>query len=92
MLAREMLKKSRKDRGLTLAEAATDLGMTPSNLYGIENDDHRQFRPETLTKMAIYYCLPIDRLLLSANLLPMDISDKIIRHPELLQLIRDHPT
>lgn len=57
----EYIKKLRTDKGLTLTQLAFQLGLDSANLCKIEKGK-REFDEKRLDKLALAFCLDIDRL------------------------------
>ncbi len=87
----ERLYTSRKQRKITLKEAAKKCGCSFQHLQKLEKE--KIFRPklELLYRLAVFYCIPPDMLILEAGKIPQDVYWKITRCPQLLQVIRDYP-
>jgi transcriptional regulator with XRE-family HTH domain len=91
------LKELRLKRGLTLAEAARQIGgLTPSFLFYLEEGQRRQPKPEYLHRLARFYRVLVEDLYALAGYTPAeelpdlpaylrtkyDLSDELIRELE----------
>lgn len=86
----ELLKNSRKTAKLTLKKAALNVDISLGYLHDLESG--RALRPKMKVLRAIsdFYPIDYDMLCLTAERLPQDCFYKIIRCPELLEVIRNH--
>lgn len=85
----EMIKQARKDSGLTLEYVAEKLNTSASYLHDIENGKTKTPKMTLLTQLAGFYYMDRDKLLVAAERIPDDVFYKIIRNPQLIQVIRD---
>lgn len=85
----QKLKKSRKNKGLTLKDVGRRCGVSLQYLSQLEND--KAFRPklQLLYKLAVYYDIPSDDLIALAGKIPEDVYWKIVNNPRLVPLIRE---
>lgn len=84
----QLLRKARRDRDLTIYEVALRIDTSTTNLYCIERNKRDSINPELLYKLAVYYNLSSDVVFITAGMIPKDITDKILRSPQLLEVIR----
>lgn len=68
-----LLKQLRKERQLTLKEAAEAIGCSPSFLHRLENNTRKNPSFETATKLATFYDIDVN-LLASDNSLEIDYA------------------
>ncbi len=83
-----MLKRARFDKDLTLKEAAAEIKIAVSHLHAIEQGRKPRPKMETLAKLAHFYGLNYDDLCIAATRIPSDAFYKVIRYPQLLDIIR----
>lgn len=86
----EALKSAREKNGYTLKKSAKHIGLSISYLNGLEQGHAHKPKMKYLYAAAGFYGIPIDELCIAAERIPQDVFYKIIAHPELLQIIRDH--
>lgn len=84
----QFIKKQRKDRRLSLKEAAKYIKISPSHLHYIECGDTERPKMETLYKIIAFYGLPVDEACKMAGHVPMDVYYKILNNPELNNVVR----
>jgi len=84
-----LIKKCRKDRKLSLAEAAKHMRVSPSHLHYIECGKTEKPKMETLYKIITFYGLPIDDACILAGRVPMDVYYKVLNNPRLFNAIRN---
>jgi transcriptional regulator with XRE-family HTH domain len=84
------LKSARKDRGDILEKVAKAVGISTTYLNDLENGI--VFRPkiEFISSLADYYGINKDELILASGKIPQDVYYKIIKYPELLEVIRGY--
>lgn len=85
----EYIKKQRKDRKLSIAEAAKFIKISPSHLLYIERNDTKKPKMETLYKIITFYGLPVDEACAMAGRVPMDVYYKVLNNPALNKIIRE---
>jgi transcriptional regulator with XRE-family HTH domain len=85
----QRLRELRKNNKLTLQDVARRCKVSFQYLSQLEND--KAFRPkmELLYKLAVYYNFSSDTLINEAQKIPEDVYWKIIKHPHLVQIIRN---
>lgn len=84
----QLIRKHRKDRKLSLAEAAKYMQVSPSHLLYIERGSTKKPKMETLYKIISFYGLPVDATCELAGRIPMDVYYKILNNPHLVPIIR----
>ena len=84
----ELIKKRRISADLTLAKASKQIGISIGYLNDLEQG--RALRPKMkyIYAMAGLYGLDIDVLCVTAERVPQDVFYKIIKNPDLLDVIR----
>ncbi|WP_153394171.1 helix-turn-helix domain-containing protein [Ornithinicoccus halotolerans] len=85
--AASVLRNMRRRKQRTLREAAKDLGVAPSQLSRAERGE-RRLGESLAGRMAQYYGVTEDLLLLAEGRIPDDVIDIIRQRPELLERIR----
>lgn len=85
----ELIRKCRKDRRLSIAEAAKFMRVSQSHLHYIECGKTEKPKMETLYKIITFYGLPIDETCKLAKRIPMDVYYKVLNNPHLFTVIRD---
>lgn len=90
MIFSEIIKNAREKSNIPLRLAAKNIGISIGYLNDLERG--RALRPKMkyIYAMAGFYALDIDELCLSAERIPQDVFYKIIRRPELLNIVRNH--
>jgi transcriptional regulator with XRE-family HTH domain len=84
----ELIKNRRLSGGFTLAKAAKQIGISIGYLNDLEQG--RALRPKMkyIYAMAGLYGIDTDVLCVTAERVPQDVFYKIIKNPELIDLIR----
>jgi transcriptional regulator with XRE-family HTH domain len=82
------IKKQRKDRGLSIKEAADLMKISQSHLHYIELGKIEKPKMETLYKLICFYGLPVDDTCQAAKRVPMDVYYKIANNRHLWNHIR----
>ena len=90
MVLSEIIKKARKDRRLSLREVAHLTKISLTLLCAIETGKQPRPKMDILYRLAAFYNLSSDKVCLSATRIPQDVFYKIIRCPELLEVVRRH--
>jgi len=87
----ELLKNTRKTANHTLKVASRNIGISIGYLHDLENG--KAFRPKmkVLRSIADFYGIDYDNLCITAERVPQSEFFKIIRCPQLLQVIREYP-
>jgi transcriptional regulator with XRE-family HTH domain len=85
----ELIKKCRKDRKLSISEAALRMRVSSSHLHYIECGKTEKPKMETLYKIIVFYGLPVDETCKLAGRVPMDVYYKILNNPRLFATIRN---
>lgn len=85
----EYIKKQRKDRKLSLKEAARFIKISQSHLLYIETGKTEKPKMDTLYKIITFYGLPVDEACAMAGRVPMDVYYKVLNNPALNKIIRD---
>lgn len=86
----EIVKKHRKNRGLSLKDAAKYMRVSQSHLHYIETGKTVKPKMETLYKIISFYALPVDETCRMAGRVPMDVFYKILNNPQLVEVIRSY--
>lgn len=87
----KLVKRKRKEMGLTIARASELLGIAGSHLHGIESGKISRPKIEVLLKMGILYDIPSDEIIILARKIPSDVYFRITDNPQLLSIIRNYP-
>lgn len=87
----EIMKKARKSRKLKLCEVAEFTGLKIAFISAVENGKILRPKMDKLYKLVTYYGINLDETCIAAERVPQDCFFKIIRNPELMQIIRDYP-
>ena len=85
----ELIKKSRKERRLSLKLAAQYMGICQSHLHYIECGKVTKPKMETLYRIISFYGLPVDGTCEMVKRIPMDVYYKIVNNPDLIPIIRN---
>lgn len=91
MVLAELIKNSRNIRKLTLREVARLTKIPLTMLCNIETSKNPRPKMDILYQLSAFYNLPSDDVCIAATRVPQDVFFKIIRCPQLLQVIRDYP-
>lgn len=67
MLKNSIIKKLRKERGLTQSEAAKGIGISVKTLYRYEQGKVKRYNRETIAKIAQFYNLNLEDILEEYN-------------------------
>lgn len=86
----DYIRKVRINKEVTLRQVAKETGLGVTQLHYIERGKVARPKMEELRTLAAYYGLPEDDVILKGGRLPSDIYFRIIKHPELIQIIRNH--
>lgn len=86
----EIIKSQRHSVGFTLKFCAENLGISIGYLNDLEQGRALRPKMKVIYAMAGLYGVPIDDLCLAAERIPQDVFYKIIRCPELLEVVRKH--
>lgn len=86
----DTIKQSRQSAGFTLKFCAENLGISIGYLNDLEQGRALRPKMKVIYAMAGLYGIAIDDLCLSAERIPQDVFYKIIRCPELLDVVRKH--
>jgi transcriptional regulator with XRE-family HTH domain len=86
----QMLKDGRKRQEMTLTEAANLFGISVSYLSEIENNLKQYRKMDFIYKAANIYGMNSDILCLSAERVPTDVFNKLVKNPQLLEVIRNY--
>jgi transcriptional regulator with XRE-family HTH domain len=84
----QLLRDMRQQQGASLREAAHQLGVAPSHLSRLERG-HKSPSSALRDRAASYYGIAPDVVALADGVLPEDIKEILIRHPELLTELRE---
>lgn len=84
-----LIKEARERHNLTLAEASKCSGISLGYLHDLESGKATRPKIDILSKIA--YCLNIsaDDLIIAAEKVPQDVYWKIVRNPQILNIIRN---
>jgi transcriptional regulator with XRE-family HTH domain len=84
----ELIKNRRLSGGFTLSKAAKQIGISIGYLNDLEQG--RALRPKMkyIYAMAGLYGVSIDEICIAAERVPQDVFYKIIKNPDLLDVIR----
>lgn len=85
----QRLRYARSLKRVTLQEASENAGCSLPFLALLEKGTTTKPKIELLNKLADYYGLSRDTLILEAERLPEDVYWKIIKNPSLLNIIRE---
>ncbi len=91
MTLAELLYNHRKNLKLSLRKAAIEIGLSFSYLADLESGKRIHPKMYALNKIAKFYSISEDFLCIISERIPQDCFFKIIRCPELLGIIRNHP-
>lgn len=83
-----LLREHRETRGKTLRQAASEIGIAPSQLSRLESGQRRA-SGEVRHAITDYYGIPDDLMLLAEGRVPNDIAETLLEHPEVLEEIRE---
>ncbi len=83
------IKKQRKDRGLSIKEAADLMKISQSHLHYLELGKIEKPKMETLYKLIVFYGLPVDDTCQAAKRVPMDVYYKVANNRHLWEIIRN---
>jgi len=89
----EYIRQKRRKKDVTLIIAAAELGISTSQLHYIERGKANEIvRPkmDILKKLAAYYGLPEDEVVIKGGRIPTDIYFKIVNNLELLNVIKNY--
>lgn len=86
--AANLLRELRRRQDRSLREAAKDLGVAPSQLSRVERGE-RTLNDEITERVAKYYGVSSDLVLLAEGRLPDDVREILQKHPELLDRLRE---
>lgn len=83
-----LLRELRESRGASLRSTAESLQVAPSYLSRLERGE-RSYTPELRERIARYYGVKEDYLLLDGGDVPEDIAQILRLHPEEIDLLRE---
>lgn len=83
----DTLRRLREERGASLRQTAREAQMDPGYLSRIERGQ-KPATTETLERLAGYYDVDPDLMLLQAGKVPQDIVDILAHHPEAVEALR----
>jgi transcriptional regulator with XRE-family HTH domain len=84
----QLLRELRERRGESLRGAAKDLGVDPSYLSKVERGSKPL--PERLKpRIADYYDADPEELTIAEGLVPVDIAEILLEHPEVIAELRE---
>lgn len=82
-----LLRELRKRKGHTLRFAATELGVAPSQLSRMERGE-RPVRDEAAQRLARYYGVPLEEIVVAQGQLPEDVVKILQAHPAEIAVLR----
>jgi len=85
-----ILKQARRDYGASLRGLSKECGLSASKLFDLENGRFTRYTEDQIKKLAAFYGLPFDLVCESLGILPNDIKEKLISHPELWTFVRNY--
>jgi transcriptional regulator with XRE-family HTH domain len=80
----------RKKSGLSIRAASKAIGLSPSYLFLIEKGSVKKLKMKFLSAAADLYNVDFDVLCKASERIPTDVFYKILRCPELINIIRNH--
>ena len=86
--AASLLRELRRRKGHTLRFAATELGVAPSQLSRMERGE-RPVGDEAAQRLARYYSVSVDDIVVSQGQLPADVVQILQAHPSEIARLRD---
>lgn len=84
----QLLRDMRQQQGASLREAAHELGVAPSHLSRLERG-YKSPSSALRDRAANYYGIAPDVVSLADGVVPEDIKNILMRHPELLSELRE---
>lgn len=92
----KLVRKARRDREISIINAAKMIGIAPSHLHAIETGKKPRPKMQTLYKLSYFYGLSIDEVCCAAYRIPVDVFDVVARSTAVMKLLRntdllDHP-
>jgi len=90
MLLGDFLAKQRHEMGVTLAYVCNKIDISTSHLHDIESNGQPRPKIEVLQKLAGFYGIDEDTLILMSSKIPPDVYWKVVRSQGLLKVIRDY--
>lgn len=86
--AANLLRELRRREGHTLRTAASELGVAPSQLSRMERGE-RPVGKEAAKRLAGYYNVPAEIIVLANGQIPTDILAILREHPDEIQRLRE---
>lgn len=90
MQLKKIFSTGRASSGLPIRKAAKAIGLSPSYLHDIEMGRANKLKMKYIYAAANVYGISPDVICAAAERIPQDVFYKIIRCPELLEVIRKH--
>lgn len=87
----QIIKKARQSKEVSLHIAAVSSGVSATTLHYIETGKLLHPKMDVIQAITDYFNLPYDDVCIAAQRVPTDVFDKIVKHPGLIQVIRDYP-
>lgn len=87
----EIMKNARKTRNLRLHHVSSGTGVSVSTINNIETGKLLHAKIKTLEALVAFYGVNKDDAFIAAERISPDVFWKIIRCPQLLQVIRNYP-
>lgn len=84
----DVLRELRRQRGQSLREAASDLGIDSSQLSRLERGE-RALSRDVAERLSAYYDVPNEQIEIAAGLVPPDLLEILRRHPEAATRLRE---
>jgi len=85
--AATLLRRLRQEQGTSLRQVATDVGLAASQLSRLERGE-RSLTTPLQERLAHYYDVPKEDFALANGILPADVADILLEHPEEVERLR----
>lgn len=86
----EYMRKQRVAKDLTLREVSKETKIGVTLLHYIERGKIERPKMQDLKTLAAYYGLPEDDVILKGGRLPSEVYFRILKHPELINVIKNY--